>query len=416
MNRVIIKYLFILTIVLQPFCQQVTCQPSYLEQTSILNGKKKAVIPFRYIHNFIIVEIKLYGVVPVQFIFDTGAEHVILFKRKYTDFLQVPYDKRVPILGSDLSREIWALIMRNIVIEIKGIKPKPYDILVLEEDYFNLDEMVGVPISGLIGGAFFKNHIVNIDYKKNQLTIYDPKFFEVPKGATNIPFELKANKPYVQGIATLSDGTKVAVELLVDTGSGVPLLLHNNSHPSLHLPEHLIRGKLGMGLGGYLEGYIGRIKNMRIGDLNFPSILTSFQDVDTTWLTDVSRFRNGIVGNEFLSRFNTYFNYMEGQLSLKAYKSKLKPFSMDRSGLVLFAFGDNFNQFIVKDIVDGSPAQKAGFQVNDILIKINGASSALFTLEGVNQVLQRKPGKMIRFKVLRGRETLKKQIILNDLI
>ena len=225
--------------------------------------------------------------------------------------LNIPYDKRVPILGSDLSREIWALIMRNIVVEVKGLRPKPSDILVLEEDYINLDQMVGVPISGLIGGAFFKNLIVQIDYKKGRMTIYDPNHFEEPKGATRIPIDLKSNKPYVKGIATLEDGTEVDVELLLDTGAGVPLLLHNNSHPDLHLPDQFIRGKLGIGLGGYLEGHIGRIKNMQIGEINFPSVLTSFQDVDTTWLTDEAKFRNGILGNDFLSRFNTWFNYTD---------------------------------------------------------------------------------------------------------
>jgi hypothetical protein len=210
--------------------------------------------------------------------------------------------------------------------------------------------------------------------------------------------------------------TQVDVELLVDTGAGVPLLLHNNSHPSLHLPDQFIKGKLGMGLGGYLEGYIGRIKNMQLGDIGFPSVLVSFQDVDTTWLSDDAKFRNGILGNEFLNRFNVYFNYMDSELLLKPYKSKPRPFNMDRSGLVIFAYGNKFNQFVVKDIIEGSPAQRSDFQINDIIIKINGASSELFTLDGVNQILQKKAGKRIRFKILRGNEELRKQIVLQDLI
>ncbi len=412
----IIKYLIILTIALLSLSPVGYGQTSYFDQLGLLDGKKKAVIPFKYVHNFIILETKLYGIVPAQFIFDTGAEHIILFKREYTDLLKIPYDKRVPILGADLSREIWALIMRNIVVEVNGLKPKPYDLLVLEEDYFNLDEMVGLPISGLIGGGFFKNLVIHIDYKKKRMTIYDPKYFEAPKGAEQIPIEIKANKPYVQASTTLQDGTTVEVDLLVDTGAGVPLLLHNNSHPSLHLPDQFINGKLGIGLGGYLEGHIGRIQSIQIGNIASPEVLVCFQDVDTTWLKDDVKFRNGILGNEFLSRYSTWFNYLDGELLLKPYKAKPKPYQMDRSGLILFAYGPNFNQFVVKDILDHSPAQEADFQANDIIIRINGASARLFTLEGINQILQKKAGKKIRIRILRGNQEIMKRIVLKDLI
>lgn len=416
MTTYLIRMLLLIIMLITPLAGEVEAQASYVDQISLLDGKKKAVIPFRYVHNFIIIDVRLYGVVPVQFIFDTGAEHVILFKREYTDMLSEPYDQRVPILGSDMSREVWALIMRNVMLEIKGLKPKPFDVLVLEENYFNLDEMIGIPVCGLIGGGFFKQMVVNIDYKKQKIVIYDPREFETPKGVTTVPIGIKSNKPYVLGEATLQDQTKVELELLVDTGAGVPVLLHNNSHPSLHLPDEFIKGKLGMGLGGYLEGHIGRIKNMRIGDLDFPSVLVSFQDVDTSWLEDRNKFRNGIIGNDFLSRFNTWFSYMDGKMHLKPYKSKPEPFSMDRSGLVIFAYGESFNQFVVKDVLEGSPAEKAGFQVNDVLLKVSGASSSLFTLDGINKVLQKKAGKKIRFKLRRGDQEIKKQIVLEDLI
>ncbi|HSF89454.1 MAG TPA: hypothetical protein VLA46_08565, partial [Saprospiraceae bacterium] len=314
-------------------------QIQYFNPIELLNGKKKATIPFRYIHNFIIVEAKIYGIIPLQFIFDTGAEHIILFKREYTDLLQVPYDRRIPVLGSDMSREIYALIARNGVIEVKGLAPQPYDMLVLEEDYFSLDEMIGSPVAGLIGGGFFRNLIINIDYKRNQITLYDPASFEPPEDYISLPIKIKTNKPYIMAEASLANGSPVQVDLLVDTGAGVPLLLHNNSHPSLHLPDQYIKGKLGMGLGGYLEGYIGRIQKLSLGSIEFQGVLTSFQNVDENWLQDKDKYRNGILGNDLLSRFNVFLDYTHGQLMLKPYKTKQDPFVMDRSGLVLFAFG-----------------------------------------------------------------------------
>lgn len=391
-------------------------QPVFFNQLDLLQGRKKATIPFKYIHNFILLDVRLYGVLPMQLIFDTGAEHVIIFKREYTDLLQVAYDKRIPIMGSDLSREIYALITRNAMVEVTGLSPRPYDLLVLEEDYFNLDEMVGTPVAGLIGGGFFKNLVINIDYKKNQMTLYDPSHFVVPKDYVSLPIQVKINKPYINASASFQDGTIVQVDLLVDTGAGVPLLLHNNSHPSLHLPVQYIRGKLGMGLGGYLEGYIGRISKLSLGEIEFPGVLTSFQDIEEDWLLDKDRYRNGILGNQILSRFNIFFDYMRGQLILKPYKSRQKPFSMDRSGLIVFAFGIDFNQYVVKDIIENSPAEKADIRAGDIILKLQGFSSRFFSLDGINLLFQKKVGKRIRLVLQRDGEVIRKEFTLRDLI
>jgi hypothetical protein len=394
----------------------LSAQPAYFNQLDLLQGKKKAVIPFRYVHNFIIIDARIFGIMPAQFIFDTGAEHIILFKRQYTDILQIPYDKRIPIMGSDLSRQVYALIARNGLIEIQGLPARPSDMLILEEDYFDLDEMIGIPVAGLIGGGFFKNLIIQIDYKRNCIVLMDPGEFEPPADHVSLPITIKTNKPYVNAEAQLLDGTFVQVDLLLDTGAGVPLLLHNNSHPSLHLPEEYIRGKLGMGLGGYLEGYIGRIGKLSFGEIDFQSILTSFQDIDEKWLMDQSRFRNGILGNQVLSRFSIYLDYVRGQLYLKPLRKRQEPFFMDRSGLVILAYGLEFNEFVVQDVLENSPAQEAGILPGDIVLKIQGIPGHYFTLNGITGFLQKKPGKKIRMVLKRGDEVIRKEFVLRDLI
>lgn len=391
-------------------------QPGYLNPFDLLQGKKKVVIPFQYQHNFILLDVKLFGLFPVKLIFDTGAEHIILFKREYTDVLHIPYDKRIPIMGSDLSREIYALIVRKAEIQIQGLPAKPYDMLVMEDNYFDLDEMIGAPIAGLIGGGFFKNLVINIDYKKHRMTLLDPGQFEVPNDFVTLPIHIKTNKPYVDAEANLLDGTVVEVDLLLDTGAGVPLLLHNNSDAALHLPSTYIRGRLGMGLGGFLEGFIGRIGKLSMGEMEFPFVLTSFQDIDTAWLHDKDKFRNGLVGNQLLSRFNIYLDYTRGQMYLKPYSTKQEPFNLDRSGMVIVAYGAEFNEFVVKDVAENSPAEEAGIQSGDVIVRLQGVPAHLFTLDGINILLQKKVGKVIRVTVLRDHKMMNKKFILRDLI
>ena len=122
------KYKFIPLILLLVLVGFRTYAQANFTQQDLLQGSKKVTIPFRFVHNFIILEVHIFGGIPLNLIFDTGAEHVIIFKREFTDLLQVPYDKRVPIMGSDLSREIFALITRNVMLEIPGLAAKPYDL------------------------------------------------------------------------------------------------------------------------------------------------------------------------------------------------------------------------------------------------------------------------------------------------
>ena len=131
---------------------------------------------------------------------------------------------------------------------------------------------------------------------------------------------------------------------------------------------------------------------------------------------DKDKYRNGILGNNLLSRFNIFFDYIHGQLMLKPYKRKQDPFVMDRSGLVLFAFGEGFNQFAVRDILSDSPALEADFQVDDVLTRIQGTSAKYYTLDDINRVLQKKAGKKLKLQILRGKELMRKELILRDLI
>ena len=411
--RLIISLVVLLIIFCSP---QIQGQSLVFDQLSLLQGKKKVTIPFRYVNNFIILDVKIYGILPLHLIYDTGAEHIIIFKRQYTDLLKVPYDKRIPIMGSDLSREVYALISRNAVVEIAGLPASTADLLILEDDYFNLEELIGTSVDGLIGGDIFKNLIVRLDYKKSRLTLYDPSYFELPPGYETLPVNIKLNKPYVKAETSLQDGTLIEVELLVDTGAGVPVLLHTNSHPSLELPEHYIRGKLGMGLGGYLEGFVGRINKLTIAGIEFPGVITSFQDINPGFLDNSDRFRNGLLGNLLLSRFNVILHYNQDMIMLKPYRARQKPFQMDKSGLVIFAYGPEFNRFVIKDVIPESPAEAAGILPEDIIVRLQGIPAHYYTLEAVNAILQKKTGKRIRLVVRRNEMNILLEFHLRDLI
>jgi hypothetical protein len=383
----------------------------------ILHGEKRVVLPFQFVNNFILVDLRLFGMLPMSFIFDTGAEHTILFKKEFADVFQVHYDLRIPIIGSDLSREVFALVVRSVDIELNGLHPVQRDILVLEEEYLSLDEITGRPIHGILGSSFFRNVIVQIDFRKRNIILHDPAYFHTPGEHYGVfDITVRSGKPYLHGSITLADATQVEVVLLVDTGAGLPLLLHNNTNAQLDLPDHHIVGRLGLGLGGVVEGYLGRIEALTIGDLHFPQMLTSFQDLSRSVLSDTIRFRNGLIGTQLLSRFHVYIDYLREKLYLRALPNYNRRFRMDKSGLIVFATGVKLNNYIVQDVVAQSPASDADIRPGDRILKLQGLPAEYFTLDDIQNLLQRREGKRVRMVIGRSKEILRKKITLRELI
>lgn len=383
----------------------------------ILGGAQRVQIPFQYTNNFILVDVRMFGILPMSFIFDTGAEHTILFKREYTDVFNVRYDLRVPIIGSDMSREIYALVTRSVTLEVAGMEPVRRDILVLEEDYLNLDEITGRKIHGILGSSFFRNAVVQIDYRKNRIVLHNPSTFHKPGSSFQVvEMTVRSGKPYIPAQVTLQDDTELEVVLLVDTGAGLPLLLHNNTNEKLHLPDTYILGKLGLGLGGYVEGYLGRIKSLCVGELPFPQMLTSFQDLTNTVLGDSTRFRNGLMGNQLLSRFHIYLDYLHETMYIRPRPHYNKHFRMDKSGLVIFATGPMLNTYVVQDTLSQSPASEADIRPGDIIRKLQGLPADYYTMDDVVQIFQRRKGKHIRLVIERDNTRMRKRFALRELI
>lgn len=393
---------------------QITAQSLDLQ---IKQGVKKVEIPFEYENNFIIVKVLFNDVFPLKFIFDTGAEHTILTQREITDLLQINYERRFTIVGSDLSTELYAYLARGVKLTINNLVALDRSILVLEEDYFRFEEYGGIQVQGILGADLFRRFIVKINYRRKVITLYDPASFRPPGGRfKDFPIEIERHKPYLLANTSLTSDTTIRGKYLLDTGASISLLLYTNSHPSFNLPQQYIRSKIGMGLGGFLQGFMGRIDDIEIGGNKLESVITNFQELGISIDTGFTNNRNGIIGNQILNRFEVIIDYIHSKLYLQPEKNFKRTFQYDKSGLILAASGANLNVFTVIDLIDDSPAAKADIQVGDEIKRINGMPTNLIHLSDIVKRLQGKAGKKIKIQVQRNNVKLTKEFVLKELI
>ena len=376
----------------------------------------KIEIPFEYKNGLMVVDVMFNRFFPLKFIFDTGAENTILAKKEITDLLGIPYEREFTVMGSDLKTELKAYLIRDIHFEMGPATTPRHAMLVLDEDYFRFEEVAGLEVHGIIGADAFRGMVVKINYERKLITLTQKDRFHPPKGYGQTPIEVFRNKAYLETELWIQHGKPRKVKLLLDTGAMVSLLLNTMDGDSLALPPNVLSGQIGAGLGGFIEGYLGRVSKIKIGETECRELLTNFQEVSEVSDTSILNGRNGILGNRLMSRYHLVIDYPGGMLYYKPNKKFKTKDEFDKSGLVVIAADVNLNKFLVHDVLKGSPSDLAGVEKGDRILKINGIPAGFMTLGAVHRKLRKKEGKRINLMVKRNGERLKFRFVLRKLI
>lgn len=402
-RRYHISYLIILFII-------VTGSPGYSKGPEL-------TIPFQVINNFIIIDLKVNGSPGMKFIYDSGSEHSLFFERELAQLFKVNIGRSIKIFGSDLSRPIDATIGKMVNFETDENQMVQADIIILDENIFQLDKYSGLPISGIIGNSFFKHKVLEIDYDRLKLKVFTPNNINPKKsGYHEVQTRWLKGKPYIKPKFYFTNTGIKEGEILFDSGASLGLLLYKNFLDTTMIPDKLIPGTIGMGLGGPLEGYLGRIQKMEIGWAVEENVITNFQQIDTFTLKNDQSGKQGILGNSIISKFNVLLDFNNQKLYLKRNRFGKKSARIDRSGLFIIASGVNLNEYTVKDVIRNSAAMEAGILPGDKILRINGFSSKNYNLGTLNAKFSKPGKKKVRLKILRNGKKFNISFQLRDII
>jgi predicted aspartyl protease len=370
---------------------------------AIADGKRKVQIPIQVQNNLIVVPVVLNHALPLRFIVDTGVRTAILTQKAFSDILQLPYGRKYSISGPGGEKVVEAYVTTNVSLALPGVTGKGHALLVLEEDYLELRNVLGTDVHGILGYELFSRFIVEIDYAKKIMTLSIPEKFKPRKRFDELPMLIEDTKPFILTPVSLSPDNSMTAKLLVDTGASHGLLLEPSSDERIRVPENTVSTIIGRGIGGEITGKTGRIESLKLGHFTLDQVLVNFPDpnsyMDT--LKNTLTFRHGTIGGEILSRFTVVFNYPQGMIYLKKNSDFKKKFYLNLSGVGLRAIGAALKTFEVIDVRKESPAEKAGLLAGDIVFSVNGHPTKDLLLNEINALLNSKPGKKIRMSVLR---------------
>ncbi len=250
-----------------------------------------------------------------------------------------------------------------------------------------------VAVDGYFGSEVFENYVVRHDYQKKELTFYDPKAYSYTGSGESFTFERPGNVPV---ISASFDG--IAANFGVDTGARSALILYGPFVAGNHLVEKYqpkIQGVSGWGIGGPVRSYMIRSQTLKIGQFEFHGLIARLS-LNKSGAT-ANNNKAGLIGPDVLKQFTFICDYARSRLIFEKNSDSGRHDSYDRAGIWLSQKGDAFEVF---DVIQGGPADQAGLRVGDLVLAVDGESTAQLALTGLRDHWETAdPGTIVKLEV-----------------
>ena len=216
--------------------------------------KRKVTLPFYSSNSLIIIPVSINGNTPINFLIDTGVRSNILFSKVLGDALGLEYTRRLKLVGADGTEDLMASVSPINNFDLGPIEGIFQSLLVLEEEFLELESVIGVPVYGILGYEFFKYNPVKINYDDGKIIFYKPGALKwKPLFFRKVNLEVLENKPYINVTVKQKDGSILKPKLLIDTGANHGLLLNRETSENITMPLLFIESALGQSLGGTIR-------------------------------------------------------------------------------------------------------------------------------------------------------------------
>ena len=392
-------------------------QPLPRDTVYFTSKRKSITIPFKLVHNLIIIPLRINDSGQLNFILDTGVKNTLITRLYYSDSLNLNEASKVTIQGLGTGYSIDALFSNGNHLYLDGIKGDNHQVYVLMEDVFNLSLRMGMPVHGIIGCDIFRNFIVKINYSNKVLTLYRPDaILKTPRRGEEYPLIIENDKAYLQARVKQYNGDPLDVKLVIDTGASHSLSLYLPSDQRLALPPKVMDAYLGRGLSGDISGKIGRINSFVLGKYELLNLPASYPDEEAIKVALNLSNRNGNLGSDILKRFTVIFDYPHQRMVLVPNRKYKEPFNYNMAGLELSTPLPGTNFYVVSYVVKDSPAQASGVKAGDQLLNINGKDCTEYGLNELLELFESRPGRKLRMKLKRESETYLVDLVLQSRI
>lgn len=318
----------------------IFCVPAFCTEARLGSGKSPITIPFELDDNLIYVRVRVNGSRPLSFILDTGAYSMIHARHARTIGLKLKMIGQAG--GAGANQPDVYLVTDKVSFSLPGVALSPRRLLAVSLDAaescvneFNIDEegrdiasdrsKQGVAkreVDGILGKEFFDQFVVEIDYAKRLLTVYDRSSYKYAGSGKEIPLEVGEQHIFARAQIKAAGRAQLTGRFLLDTGSvqAVSLLKpFMNEHNLLPSTEGMT-SLPACGLGGHEKekSWIGTLEALQLGEFKIAAPVTEFR------LADPNTDADGVIGGAVFRRFKVIFDYSRRRMILEPRRDSLQ--------------------------------------------------------------------------------------------
>lgn len=344
----------------------ICCFSAWVKAQEILTPQAQArfvtSFPFKqYSGGVMILQATIDGVPDtLNFILDTGSGGISLDSTTCAVYGLEPRYSDTVVTGMGSAHKARFIYDRQ--LKLPGLTIDNLDFHV--NDYEVLTSVYGEKIDGIIGYSFLRRYIVKINFDSLKIEVYRPGEIKYPRGGTLIR-PVFTTLP-IQNL-TVKDRRKLNFNFYFDTGAGLCFLMSEKfaKDSAILLSKRNPVTTQAEGMGGRLEMKVTVVKMLQVGHYKFRNVPTYIfsDDYNVTSYPYVG----GLLGNDLLRRFNMIINYPQREIHLLPNGHFNDMFDYAYTGMAMY-FIDG--RIMVEDVVKGSPADKAGIKVNDVVIAV----------------------------------------------
>ena len=276
---------------------------------------KSIEVPFEFVHNQIVVQVKIGGKGPFRMLFDTNTDPSTIDAATANELgLQVGSKGYTATGGGTEQNTIHATRLQN--VEVGGVMAR--EVAAATIDLTKLSQKMGTTIQGVLGYSFLKDRIVQIDYPNLKLRFYTespyPAIRYAPNAVNAAAFPLRHEDGEVIIDPVYVNDQKMRAAL--DTGSSGTFSVTPEAVAALGLkPQAGDAGNAtSAGYNGEYQSESGLLKSVRLGRLAVESVPAQLWLPGTGF--DKKKFQINI-GNGFFQDFVVTFDFKNKMVVLE---------------------------------------------------------------------------------------------------
>jgi CubicO group peptidase (beta-lactamase class C family)/predicted aspartyl protease len=280
-------------------------------------GKDFVEVPFEVESGWVVIPVSVNGSRQLRFVLDSGAGGAVLTNPAILNSLNLNIPGKMEVRGAGGARSSSEVsVAENVTFDLAGIQLADGNLAI---------HALRPGVDGVIGLPIFAKLVVEIDWEKQVIRLYQPAKYKYSGSGKVLPLTFdEGGRPYTMASVTAAEKT-IPVKLVVDTGGSHTLSLEVGPNSEIQLPEGLQKTVLGRGANGPITGYTGRVSALELGGQTFKDVPTIFPD-SSYGTAAGSNGRQGNLGSGILRRFKVIYDYSRKQMIVDPNKFSNEPF------------------------------------------------------------------------------------------